>query len=675
MLTSSIAIAQEKISPIDNPLFNRFNQPIDFKKIKPVHFTEAVDHIMAVSNSRINKITSAGELNFNSTLLILDNLYCDLNTINSILDLLSNVLSVESEREAALENLSRLSKYYVELQLNEDLYKTIKRYSQTEEAKTLSGPKKKMLTEVVRNFERNGLALPKEKRDELKAIQNRLSDEGIKFNAAIESSYDSLVINSKQSEGLPPDFLESRKQKDGTYKIDLSYPSYYPFMKYCKNDAVRKQLYIKFNSRAKENIETLKIILSERKKMAHLLGFSSYAEYALDDKMAKTPAAVWKFEDDLISKIRPKAEKDYDELLKLKKETDKDAVVIFPWEAGFYSNKLLETKYDLDGEKVKQYFELNNVLSGLFMLTQKLFNLEFSEVKDPSVWHEDVRMFEVKQDGKMISRFYLDLFPRKNKYSHAACFGIIGGEITGNGYQYPAAALVCNFPKPENGKPSLLPHGDVETFFHEFGHVLHNMLTTSELFFFSGTNVALDYVEAPSQIFENWAWEYDALKLFAKHSGTGEVLPAELHKKMLASKNAGSGLNILQQIFYGELDMTLEDKFDADGNVSTTDVVKELQNKITLYPYLEGTHMQSSFGHLKGYGAGYYGYLWSKVYAQDMFSVFKKNGIMDQKTGLRYRDIILAKGSSEPEIDLVKDFLGREPDPDAFIKDLGVIVQ
>jgi thimet oligopeptidase len=316
---------------------------------------------------------------------------------------------------------------------------------------------------------------------------------------------------------------------------------------------------------------------------------------------------------------------------------------------------------------------MNNVLNGLFSITQHLFNLQFVEVKNPSVWHPDVRMFEVMKDGKMISRFYLDLYPRQNKYGHAACFGIISGKMTDKGYQYPTASLVCNFPKPTKDKPSLMPHSDVETFFHEFGHVLHNMVTTSDLYYFAGTNVAQDFVEAPSQIFENWAWEYDALKLFAKHYKTGEVLPEALYQKMKASKNAGSGLTTLQQIFYGTLDMTLHDKFKPEGTTTTTtDVLKDLQNKITFYPYLQGSHMQYSFGHLNGYGAGYYGYLWSKVYAQDMFSIFKKNGIMDQKTGIRYRDIILARGASEDPMNLVKDFLGREPNQDAYLKDLGL---
>jgi thimet oligopeptidase len=281
-------------------------------------------------------------------------------------------------------------------------------------------------------------------------------------------------------------------------------------------------------------------------------------------------------------------------------------------------------------------------------------------------------MFEVYQDGKLKGIFYLDLFPRPNKYNHAACFGIKNGKMTSNGYQLPMASLVCNFPEPTADKPSLMPHGQVETFFHEFGHVLHHMVTTADLYSQSGTNVARDFVEAPSQIFENWAWNYDAVKLFAKHYDTREVMPEELFNKMLAAKNVGSGMGAAGQIFYGTYDLTLHDQYDPNGDITTTEVLSELQNDILTMPYTDGTHFQCAFGHLNGYGSSYYGYMWSLVYAQDMFSIFQENGILDQPTGLRYRNIILAKGSSEEPLDLVIEFLGREPNNEAFLIDLGL---
>jgi len=680
-MVSNISFAESDTATVKttNPLFNQFNKPIAFGDLKAEHFKDAVSRIVDSTKVALDKIIAVKEeeRTFKNTMMVLDGIYEHLNTIASAIDLLSNVLPDEEKRKAALEQLAVITKYYNELQLNEDLYKAVREYANTPESDVIKGYQKKFLVEVKKRFERNGFALPKEKRDQLKEIQNKIADISIKFNDNIESYNDSLIITEAESKGLPKDFLEARKTSGG-YSIDLSYPSYYPFMKYCGDENARKKLYLKFTNRAPSNEKVLNELLEERKKLAALLGYNSYAEYGMgDNRMAHDVETVWHFEASLTNKLRQKATKDYNELLAIKYGDAANPAngqkVINPWESSYYTNKLLEQKYQVDGQKVKEYFELNNVLNGLFQITQHLFNLKFVEVQNPSVWHPDVRMFEVMKDDKMISRFYLDLYPRPNKYGHAACFGIIGGKMTANGYQYPTASLVCNFPKPTKDKPSLMPHGDVETFFHEFGHVLHNMLTTSDLYYFAGTNVAQDFVEAPSQIFENWAWEYDALKMFAKHYKTGEILPMDLFEKMKASKNAGSGLNTLQQVYYGSLDMTLHDKFDPENkSITTTDVVKDLQNKITLYPYLEGSHFQYSFGHLNGYGAGYYGYLWSKVYAQDMFSIFKKNGIMDQKTGIRYRDIILAKGASDDPMNLVKDFLGREPNDEAYLKDLGL---
>ena len=244
--------------------------------------------------------------------------------------------------------------------------------------------------------------------------------------------------------------------------------------------------------------------------------------------------------------------------------------------------------------------------------------------------------------------------------------------MTPLGYKIPTASLVCNFPKPTEDKPSLMPHSQVRTFFHEFGHVLHQMMTTADLYSQSGTNVSRDFVEAPSQIFENWTWNYEALKMFARHYETGEVLPKDLFDKMLAAKNVGSGMSASGQVFLGTFDLTLHDKYDPDGEKTTTDVLKEVQKEVSLIDYVEGTHFHTAFGHLTGYASSYYGYLWSKVYAQDMFSVFEENGIMDTETGIRYRDIILASGSSKDELELVKEFLGREPNNEAFIKELGL---
>jgi thimet oligopeptidase len=446
-------------------------------------------------------------------------------------------------------------------------------------------------------------------------------------------------------------------------------------MKYAESEPMRKALYLKYNNRASDkNLTTLQQLLVERQKKAKLLNYPTYAAYLTEERMVKSPGNVWNFENNLVAKVKEKTKQDLDELIATKRAYLKDPSVnnINAWESSFYNNLLMKQKYDVDQEKVKEYLALDNVISGLFQVTQSLFGIKYVEVPNAAVWHKDARMFDVMQGDKLIGRFYLDLYPRENKYTHAACFPIRKGKLYAQGYQLPTAALLCNFNQPTEGKPALLTHAQAETFFHEFGHVLHNMLTKAELADQSGTSVKRDFVEAPSQIFENWVWNYDALKLFAKHYQTGEVLPKAMFDKMSAARNVGSGIAASAQVNYGILDFTLHDKYDPNGTVSTTDIVKDLQNKIMPYPYVEGTNMHAAFGHLTGYGASYYSYMWSKVYAEDMFSVFEKNGILDAKTGMRYRNMVLANGGSKDEYEMVKEFLGREPNQQAFFKSLGL---
>jgi len=682
MLFSSVLLATALYAGgADNPLFAPFNENIDYSALTADHVKSSTEQIIARTRESLKKIYAIKkeDRTFDNTMLALDNAYNEEGKISYIVYLMANAHPNDATREQANASLAVIGQFENEWGLDEELYRSVKEYAESKDAKSLTGHKKKFLDDVVRGFERNGFALTKEKRDELKKIQDRINDLGIAFSKNIAEATDTLAVGEAETEGLPEDFKNSYKTADGTYKFDTSYPSYVPFMKYAKSESARKALYTKSNNRAADkNLTVLRDLIIQRQQMAHLLTYKTYAQYIIQERMAKTPKAVWDFENALVDKVKQKARRDYDELLEVKRNatSDQKASVINPWEAAYYNNMLLKEKYSVDDEKFKEYFELNNVMNGLFQIAQHLFDVEFSEVQNPSVWHPDVRMFEVKQKGKVIAHFYLDLYPRANKYGHAACFGMIKGKMTSDGYQLPSATLECNFPRPTADKPSLMYHStgsaSVETFFHEFGHVLHNMLTQSELFTYSGTATPRDFVEAPSQIYENWVWNYDVLKMFAKHYKTGEVLPRELFDKKLAAKNVGSGLAATQQVFYGMLDMTLEDRWDPNGKESTTDIVKKLQNEVTLYPYLDGTHMEAAFGHLNGYGAGYYGYMWSKVYAEDMFSIFEKNGVMDQKTGLRYRDIILAKGGSVDPLELVKQFLGRDPNQNAFFKSLGL---
>jgi thimet oligopeptidase len=662
---------------ITNPLIPGFNQSIAFSKATKADVLQATTVAIANTKTALTAIYNVptAKRTFANTMLPLDALNDNFSSAYGPISILFNASPDSAVRNQAERSIALLSKYSNEVELDEKLYRAVKDYSKTKEAVALTGPHKKFLTETVDDYERNGFALTPEKRQELQKLNDKIADLSLAFGANIAKDKSFLLVNEADLKGLPEDYIKSRPREGAAYRINVDGPAYGTFMKYAQSEPRRKQLYVLYNNRATEtNLPLLKQLLIERQKKAQLLGYKTYAAYQTSSRMVKNPETVWAFETKLVERVKVKSQQDLDELLTVKRTYLKDPSVktMAPWETSFYNNLLMQDKYQLDAEKVKEYFEVNHVVDGLFQTTQQLFALKFSEVKSPSVWHKDARMFEVQRDGKLIGRFYIDLFPRDNKYSHAACFGVQSGRATAQGYQLPTAVLLCNFNAPTPGKPALMNHSQVVTFFHEFGHVMHNLLTTAELSSQAGTSVKRDFVEAPSQILENWAWNYDALKTFAKHYQTGEVLPKPLYDKMWAARNVGSGLAASQQILYGTLDMTLHDRFDPNGAETTTDVLKKLQNQITPFAYLDGTNMQAAFGHLTGYGAGYYGYMWSKVYAEDMFSVFEKNGIMDSKTGLRYRDYILAKGGTDEEYNLVKNFLGREPNQEAFFKSLGL---
>ncbi|GAA3921703.1 M3 family metallopeptidase [Hymenobacter algoricola] len=661
----------------DNPLTPAFNQPIAFGKATRADVQQATATVIGGTKAALGAIYTvpAGKRTFANTMVALDNLTDAIDRVAGPISILFNASPDSTIRNQAQKSLAQISKYGNELALDEKLYRAVKDYSKTKEAQALTGARRKFLTETVEDFERNGFALTPDKRRELQQLNDKIGDLSIAFGANIAKDQSFLLVSEGDMKGLPDDYKKSRTKVGDAYRITVDGPAYSSFMKYAESEAMRKQLYVLYNNRAADtNLDVLRQLLIERQKKARLLGYKTYAAYQTSSRMAKSPEAVWAFETKLADRVKLKSQQDLEELLVVKRAYLKDPAVktMSPWETSFYSNILMKDKYQLDAEKVKEYFEVNHVVEGLFNTTQQLFGLKFNEVKDASVWHQDARLFEVQRDNKLIGRFYLDLFPRDNKYSHAACFGVESGKATAKGYQLPTAVLLCNFNAPTPGKPALMSHSQVVTFFHEFGHVMHNLVTTAELSGQAGTSVKRDFVEAPSQILENWAWNYDALKTFAKHYQTSEVLPKLLYDKMWAARNVGSGLGASQQILYGTLDMTLHDKFDPNGAETTTEVLKKLQNQITPFAYLEGTNMQAAFGHLTGYGAGYYGYMWSKVYAEDMFSVFEKNGVMDQKTGLRYRDMILAKGGTDDEYQLVKNFLGREPNQEAFFKSLGL---
>ncbi len=659
-----------------NPILIEKNHYFDFSSFSADHIPEASEITLKACQSVIDEILLVPDSSrtFDNTILRIDDIQALLMLPSNPLYLMSSVHPESSIRSAADSAIMQLEHFTNELLIDENLYQVIKMYSQSAEAGKLEGWKKRFLDEQLRNFRRNGLELSRSKQDKINNLRNRLSKRAMQYYNNIAGYSDTLFVNETEINGLPETYKDSHRTASGQYGIDLSYPSYLPFMQLSESSDARRQLLLNYLNRAAEdNLPLLRIILRERRQLANLLGYPSYAAYIVEDKMAKTPENVWAFENELRSALQTKADTELLELLELKtRKTRQPAKSIFHWEKHYYMDQLAKSKYKLDGELVREYFEVGNVIDGLLLTMQELFELDFKEVDGQSTWHPDVLLYEAfdSKTKDWIGSFYLDLFPREDKYGHAACFDVIEGKAYPDGYQKPMFALVCNFPKPNSETPSLLSHSQVVTFFHEFGHGLHNLLTKSPLISYSGTSVAQDFVETPSQVYEDWAWEKEVLNKFARHYQTDEIIPDELVEKMRAAKNMLSGINALQQVFYGILDFTLHDTYNPFSTTKVAEIAEQLQNEITPFKYVPNTHMEAAFGHLIGYGAGYYGYLWAEVYARDIYSLFKENGIMDKTTARRYRSIILEKGGTEDAFELLKQFLDREPNNEAFIESL-----
>jgi thimet oligopeptidase len=561
-----------------------------------------------------------------------------------------------------------MNRRFVELGMRKDLYERVEAAAAKGEA--LDAPDQKLLDKAVRDFRDNGLALDEEARTRLKAVQTKLNDLSARFEININESKDFLAVDEAGLEGLPADYKASlEKTVDGKYKISLDYPTYVPFMRYAKSGELRLALNHKYENRAvPENLPILKEGLELRREAALILGYKDYPTMALKDRMAKTPAIVAAFLARLTDKVKARAQAEMAAVLEVKRRDDPSATEIGDHERGYYSRILREEKFSYDAEEVRQYFPVDRVVEGVLKVYQKSLGVTFRELKGGPVWHPDVRLFEITgADGKVKGHFYLDLYPREGKYTHAAAFPLLMGRRVPGGYDLTAAAMVANFPKAIPGKPALLPHAEVETFVHEFGHLMHQTLTKARHMSFSGTSVALDFVEAPSQMLENFAWERDVLDEISGRWDTGEKLPKALFDKMLKARRFNQGVQTLQQIAMAAADMALHTLVPADPSAEFNRVVAE----ITGMPAAPGGNSAASFGHLMGgYGAGYYSYLWSLVFAKDIFSIFKRDGVLNPAVGGRYRTAILETGSERTEQESMTDFLGRAPNEDAFMKSL-----
>lgn len=586
---------------------------------------------------------------------------------------LSYVSTDKKFRDAANDLQMQISQYMVDVATRRDVYKAIREYTDTNPR--LDPVQAKLVKEMLIGFKNSGMDLNDADLEKFKALNKEKAEYIIKFDKNIQEYKDPLAVTQEQLQGLGEDYIQKlSKTDDGKYLVTLDYPDYVPFMQNADDEQARKELEFKFNRRGgQENVELLEKTLTLRREIARLLGYKNHAELRLEDRMAKNPKTVMAFLKDLQKKLKPLGKKEDKEMIAYKNsKTGKNSRTLYSWESGYWSNKFRKENLELDSEKIKEYFPSQVVIDGMLDLFGGVFGITFEPVDIP-VWHPDVKAFKIKDktSGELVAYFYMDLYPREGKYKHAACFGLVEGEEKQDGtYQIPFVAIVANLNKPSGDTPSLLKHSEVETLFHEFGHVLHNALTKAKYSAFSGTSVSWDFVEAPSQMLERWAWDPQVLKKISKHYQTGEALPDDLIKRMIAAKNFGAGGMYLRQDFFAQYDMTLH---TADTTPDTTKLYFELTKKIRGLPLTKGTIPQASFGHIMGgYDAGYYGYLWSEVIAEDFFGEFKKNGIFNPETGLKFRREILEKGGTLDEEKMVENFLGRPADNKPFLKSIGL---
>ena len=622
----------------------------------------------------------ADKRTFANTIGAIDALNTRLESATSLPIFLQNVSPDAKIRDDARAAEEAVTEFAIQLGKREDLYKAVKSFADTRPV--LVGEQRRLLDFILRDYRRAGMDQPKAVRDRLAEIESAEQKLAQEFSKNIAEDETTLWLTEKDLKGLDADTLKALPHANGLIQVRMDGPTFNAVIEQVDSEETREKVWYAYKRRGgKKNVALLEKALKLRAEQAKLLGFRNFVDYVAEPRMAKDAATIAKFYQDLRPVVRKKAALDLAEYLAVKRAATRDKnAKLYPWDQPYIKAQILRKKFNVDSAKIAEYFPVEKVFDGLFSVASTLYNISFQDVtKDAGtlnlpLWHPDVKLFAVsdKTTGKVIGHIYTDLFPRENKYSHAACWGLRARKVWDDGtVQLPLAALVCNFTKPTAEKPALMTHEEVTTFFHEFGHGLHNLLTQTTMGRFSGANVELDFVEAPSQMFENWTWEPEVLRLFAQHYKTHEVLPEALIKNLQAAQTVGSGLETEHQIYYGMVDQAYH--LSPDGTVDTTRIGIDLMPDIEQYPKPEGTMFQASFGHLmSGYEGAYYGYQWSLVYAQDMYQRFQQFGILSPKAGSYYRDKILARGGSADASDMLQDYLGRAPRLDAYLKHLGI---
>ncbi|HEY6173385.1 MAG TPA: M3 family metallopeptidase [Kofleriaceae bacterium] len=610
------------------------------------------------------------------TLELYNQLMTAASASNALAGLMSEVHPDEAIRDAARECEQQVAQFYSHLWLDREMYDALAAVDVADaDAET-----RRFVAHTLRDYRRAGVDKPPEVRARLKQIDEELTRLGQNFSKNISEDVRAIEITDPaRLAGLPPDFIAAHPpDAKGRIRITTDYPDYNPFETYATDDELRRQLYVAFRSRGDQHNEAiLRDILALRAEKARLLGFANWADYITADKMIGSGERAAEFIDKVWKLAAPRAERDYKELLRQLSDAMPGATAVADWQKMWLENLVKKHSYEVDAGEVRQYFPYDRVLAGLLEITAEIFDLSYVAATDAERWHPSVLVYDVVRgrgsDHTKLGRIYLDMHPRDGKYKHAAQFPLKDGV---RGVQLPEGVLVCNFPAPDPGSPAsagrpghagLMEHDDVVTMFHEFGHLMHHVLGGHQRWISqSGIATEWDFVEAPSQMFEEWAWSYDTLARFARHHETGEVIPRSLVDNMRRADKFGLGTATVQQIFYAAISLKFH-RADPD-TLDQLAVVKQLQKRYTPFAYVPGTRFHASFGHLVGYSAMYYTYQWSLVIAKDLLTPFRAHGLMATEVTYAYRDKVLVPGGTRDAAELVRDFLGRSYDFTAYEK-------
>lgn len=670
-----------------NILLTEFNYA-PFSKIKTEDYKPAILEAVELAKKEIEGIVNSPESpTFENTIEALEYSGKKLDRVTSIFFNINSAETNEEIQKIAQEVSPVLSEFKNDVILNKELFERIKRVFEQKDSLELNKEQSTLLEKKYKAFTRNGANLPEDRQKDLREIDKELSKLKLKFgeNVLAETNrYELLVTDESRLKGLPESFKDEartvakEKGKDG-WIFTLEYPSYIPFMKYAEDRELRKELALAFGSRGfhndeLDNQENVLKIAKLRYKRAKLLGFESHAHFVLEERMAETPEKVDSFLKEMLEKAKPAAEREFKELENFAKDLD-GIDQLQKWDAAFYGEKLKQKLFNLDDEKLKPYFKLENVIDGVFTVAQKLYGLNFEEVHDIDKYHPDVKTFQVTDEsGVNVALFYTDFHPRPGKRDGAWMTIYKQQYVENDKNERPHISIVCNFTKPTEKEPSLLTFNEVTTLFHEFGHALHGMLANTTYPSLSGANVYWDFVELPSQVLENWCYEKESLQLFAKHYKTGEAIPQEYIDKIKESANFLEGMATLRQLSFGMLDLS----WHASDPSEIEDVKQhevEAFESTKLYPDVPSNCMSTAFSHIfqGGYSAGYYSYKWAEVLDADTFEYFSEHGIFSKDIADKFRENILSKGGTEHPMELYKRFRGKEPKPDALLRRAGLI--